>query len=149
MIKGKVMEHKELILEFLGKNRLMSLATCTKNTPWAATVFFAYDIENLDLFFFSRPDTKHCTDIAANPLVAVTFNQFWGEKMSVKGLQIVGRASRVLKGEGLVRSYAIFLKRHPWAALYAADHTLYVIHPDEIHHINQEAFGHFNRVRVK
>ncbi|MCR4328627.1 MAG: pyridoxamine 5'-phosphate oxidase family protein [Patescibacteria group bacterium] len=141
------MKHKHHILEYLSKNRLMSLATTSRNTPWATTVFFSYE-NNCDLFFFSNPHTKHCQDIAENPRVAITFNQYWGSPMSVKGLQITGIAAKVSKKD-YVHSYATFLARYPWAALFTANHTLYIIKPEEIYYIDQALFKHFHRVRAK
>ncbi len=141
------MKHKTRIVKFLSKNRLMSLATSARNVPWAATVFFAYDT-NGTIFFYSRKDTKHCRNIAKNPRVAVTFNQYTGKPNSIKGLQITGRASKV-SPRAYAKCYRIFTKRYPWAKKFAGDHTLYAIHPKEIHYIDQKLFGHFFRVRVK
>ncbi len=141
------MKHRTHILKFLGENRLMSLATSAGNKPWATTVFFAYDA-NCTIFFYSREDTKHCRNIGKNPHVAVTFNQYAGKPNSIKGLQVTGRAAEVAARE-YARCYTIFTKRYPWAKKFSGDHTLYAIHPREIHYIDQELFGHFFRVRMK
>jgi uncharacterized protein YhbP (UPF0306 family) len=148
------MKYKTHILAFLSKNRLMSLATSSKNKPWAATVFFAYD-KNCNILFYSREDTKHCRDIAKNPNVALTFNQWNGKPNSIKGLQIAGRASKIPKGRlNLPRwkvkpsFYSIYRNRYPWADKFKSDHTLYIVHPKEIHYIDQELFGHFFGVQT-
>ncbi|MBI2623781.1 MAG: pyridoxamine 5'-phosphate oxidase family protein [Candidatus Liptonbacteria bacterium] len=141
------MRYEAHIIKFLSKNRLMSLATSLRNKTWAATVFFAYDA-NCNLFFFSNPRTKHCKDIARNPHVAVTFNQYTGKPNSIKGLQIIGRASKVPR-KNLAGAYARYRARYRWADKFASDHALYVIRPAKIHYIDQKLFGHFFRVRVK
>src|SRR3989338_3060284 len=133
------MKHRSHILTFLSKNRLMSLATSANNIPWATTVFFAYD-NNCNILFYSREDTKHCRDIAKNPSVAITFNQFTGKPNSIKGLQITGRAAKVPKKE-LPRRYKIYRARYGWAENFKSDHVLYIITPREIHYIDQELFG--------
>ncbi len=145
--KPKNMKHRAHILNFLKRNRLMSLATSSKNMPWAATVFFAYDTIGT-IFFYSRKDTRHCRNIAKNPNVAITFNQYTGKPNSIKGLQIIGRASEVASCE-CARCYAIFTTRYPWAKKFSGDHTLYAIHPKEMYYIDQKLFKHFYRVRIK
>ena len=141
------MKYKSHILKYLSKNRLMSLATSSKNKPWTVTVFFAYD-KNCNILFYSRGDTKHCRDIAKNPNVAITFNQYTGKPNSIKGLQITGRASQVSK-RSFFRLYALYRQRYRWAESFKSDHTLYIIRPKEIHYIDQELFGHFFRIRIK
>lgn len=125
----------------------MALATVSSGTPWVANVFFAYD-KHCNLFFFSREDTRHSRHIAKNPKVAVGIHQFSGKPFLVNGLQLKGKARRVKKEE-YTQSFAIYLKRYPWAAQFLKDHILYKIKPTEIHYIDQKLFGHFNRVRVK
>lgn len=140
------MRYRNHILEYLGKNRLMSLATSSGNKPWAATVFFAYD-RSCNIFFYSRGDTRHAKHIARNPAVAITFNQYNGKPNSIKGLQITGRASKV-PSRDLKRSYALYRKRFPWAEDFKSDHALYIIRPRTIDYIDQELFGHFYRVKT-
>jgi uncharacterized protein YhbP (UPF0306 family) len=143
------MKYRTNILKFLSKNRLMSLATVAGNKPWAATAFFAYD-KNCNILFYSREDTKHCRDIAKNQNVAVTFNQWNGTPNSIKGLQIVGRASKIpISSSSFSSLYSIYRTRYPWAEKFKSDHTLYVIRPKEIYYIDQALFGHFFRVRAK
>ncbi|OGZ30295.1 MAG: hypothetical protein A2931_02010 [Candidatus Niyogibacteria bacterium RIFCSPLOWO2_01_FULL_45_48] len=134
------------VLKYLAENKLMSLATSSKNGgPWASTLFFAFD-KNLNILFFSRPDTRHCKNILKNPRVALTINQNWGGLGSIKGLQISGVARRPMKNE-YKKYYAIYKKRYSWADKFP-DHAIYVIEPTEVHFINQEIFGHFFRVKI-
>lgn len=141
------LENKKIVLDYLKRNKLMTLSTVSGNRPWSATVFFAYD-EKGQIFFYSRPDTKHCRHIAKNPYVSVVVNQDYGTPGSVKGMQIVGRARRVSKKD-LKRNYTLYLKRFPWADDFQKDHRLYGIMPTEIHYLDQKRFGHFFRVRMK
>jgi len=136
---------KNVVLEYLEKNKLCALATSLNNKPWSATVFFAYD-NRLHLLFFSREDTRHCLNINKNPIVSVAINQDYGTTGMVKGLQFVGRAKKV-SSKDLKRYYKIFRTRYTWANEFP-DHTLYRITPLEIHYIDQKLFGHFYRVQV-
>ena len=135
------------VREYLKRNRLMTLGTSLNNKPWAATVFFAYD-RNVNLIFYSREDTRHCEYIKKNPYVSVVVNHDWKERDGrVKGLQMTGRASKISKKD-YRHYYALYRSRFRWADAFASDHTLYVVKPIEVWHINQKLFGHFNRVRI-
>lgn len=123
----------------------MSLATASRNKPWSATVFFAYD-KNLNLIFFSREDTRHCKDIHENPYVSVAMNQDQ-QGHGIEGAQITGRASKVSSREHK-KFYALYKSRFKWADEFASDHALYLIKPSEVWYINEKLFGHFNRVRI-
>ena len=138
---------KKRLLRFLGKNRLMALATSNQNKPWSATVFFAFD-RKYNLIFFSRQDTKHCKHIRINPNVSAAINHEWRDTQgNIRGLQITGRVSRV-SHKDFRKQYAVFEKRFPWAESFANDHVLYLIRPREIWYIDEKLFGHFYRVRV-
>ncbi len=135
------------VLAYLGKNRLMTLGTSMNNKPWAATVFYAFD-KKANLIFYSRPGTKHCRHIKQNPYVSMVINHNWrNTDGTIKGLQITGRASKVLQRD-YRRIYALYKKRFKWADEFAPDHVLYLIKPKEIWYIDQKLFGHFNRVRA-
>lgn len=136
---------KKLVLEYLKKNKHMSIATSFKNQPWASTVFFAYD-KNLNIFFCSRRDTRHCKNISKNHRVAVTINQDWGVPGFVKGVQLSGRAGSVKKRDLKTRS-RLYRARYPWIKKFN-DHCLYVIKPKELYFIDAKRFGHFFRVKV-
>lgn len=135
------------VLEYLGRNRLMTLGTASGNKPWGATVFYTYD-KKLNLLFYSREDTKHCTHIKKNPNVSVVINHDWrypsGE---IKGLQITGRAAKIPKKD-YARAYRLYKARFKWADEFAEDHVLFRIKPREIWYIDQKLFGHVFRVRV-
>ena len=60
---------EKIVREYIDKTVHMSLGTSRDNKPWVCEVHFAYD-ENLNLYFVSMPNTRHCQEIAANPYVA-------------------------------------------------------------------------------
>ena len=137
--------NKKIVLDYLKRNKLMTLSTVSGNRPWSATVFFAYD-EKGQIFFYSRPNTKHCRHILKNPYVSVVVNHDHGTPGHVKGMQITGRAKRVPEKD-IKKDYAVYRKRFPWAD-ECSDHNLYVVVPAEIHYIDHKRFGHFFRVKM-
>ncbi len=136
------LELKQATLNYIETNRLMSVATVSDGKPWAVTVFFAYDTD-LNLYFFSRPDTVHAVNIEKEKHVAVTINQNWGTPGKVQGIQLIGTSHRS-HNPGEIATY---LKRHPWGMIYP-DHRVYKIVPEELYMVNHKLFGHFNRVRI-
>lgn len=77
-------------LAFLGARHCMSLATHGPEGLWAATVFYV----NLtfDLYFLSRPDTRHVRNIDASPQVAATISDEAADWAQIRGIQLEGRA---------------------------------------------------------
>lgn len=133
------------VLKYLKGNRLMTIGTSLKDRPWNATVFFAFD-KDFNILFFSREDTRHCQNIKINKYVSVAINQDWGKSGLIKGLQMIGIASKIPEKQR-AKFYSLYCARFPWAAEFP-DHALYIIKPAEIHYIDQKFFGHFHRVRI-
>lgn len=129
-------ELKKLILEYLEKNKLMTVATADNNIPWAATVFFAFD-QGLNLYFISREDRRHSQEIIKNPVVAITINQDFGKPGKVKGVQIQGEAAISEDRQDLDK----FIKRFAWAQKFLDSHKLFKIKPTFIRYLDDEKFG--------
>jgi len=144
MVKQK--DLKDKVLEYFSQNRLMSLATANENMPWSATLFYAYTPLH-EIIFYSRPDRVHSQHIAKNPYVSLAINHLWMKDKVIRGIQMTGKA-RMAEGEEKEKYYKIYEKRHPWAKKYASDHEVYVIEPLELHFLDEELFGHTNRVKV-
>jgi uncharacterized protein YhbP (UPF0306 family) len=104
-------ELKRQVLEYLQAHNTMTLATCADNVPWAATVFYAS--EDLSLYFFSAPDSRHCENISVNTKVAVTVQEDYRDWRQIKGLQLEGTVvpvdSMIEKGKAL----AIYARKYP------------------------------------
>lgn len=89
----------------------MTLATCAGDTPWAATVFFASD--DLNLYFFSAPDSRHCQNLATNARVAVTVQEDYQDWRKIKGVQLEGA---VILVDGILekaKALAIYARKYP------------------------------------
>jgi uncharacterized protein len=102
---------KQQILDYLETHNTMTLATCSGDVPWAATVFYASN--DLQLYFFSVPDSRHCQNLAANPRVAVTIQEDYRDWRKIKGIQLEGTVTAV---DGLVekaKAMAVYAGKYP------------------------------------
>ena len=102
---------KQQILDYLETHNTMTLATCSGDVPWAATVFYATN--DLRLYFFSVPDSRHCQNLAANPRVAVTIQEDYRDWRKIKGIQLEGTVTAV---DGLVektKAMAVYARKYP------------------------------------
>ena len=132
-------ELKKVILEYLEKNRRMTLATASENIPWAATVMFAYDT-NLNFYFISNPETRKIKNLEANPQISCAINEFKNKAGSTMGIQIGGMAEQLDKTKHK-KELEIFRKRFDWADDYLHDHELFKIKPSKIIYLDDEKFG--------
>lgn len=130
---------KQYILNYLGENRLMTLATAENNTPWAASVMFAYDTD-LNLYFISDPDTRKAQNLLNNPSVSVAINQHQKTPGKILGIQLEGTAHMLDKNKSQ-NELELFKKRFDWADDYLHDHELYKIKPEKIYYLDDELFG--------
>ena len=143
---------KQQILDYLHSHNTMTLATCSGDVPWAATVFYASD--EFELYFFSSPDSRHGQNLAANARVAVTVQEDYKDWRTIKGIQLEGKAVRVdgviekAKAMGIyARKYAdvIRLFTDPASgAFYKAflKVKFYRVDPERLFFIdNQQGFG--------
>jgi uncharacterized protein YhbP (UPF0306 family) len=104
-------ELKHQVLDYLRSHNTMTLATCAGDVPWAATVFFASD--DLRLYFFSAPDSRHGQNLAVNPRVAVTIQEDYPDWRAIKGIQLEGRVALV---EGVLekaKAMAVYAVKYP------------------------------------
>jgi uncharacterized protein YhbP (UPF0306 family) len=102
---------RQQVLKYLESHNTMTLATCSGEAPWAATVFYASD--DLRLYFFSAPESRHCQNLGANPQVAVTIQEDYHDWRKIKGIQLEGSVTLV---DGMVekaQAMAIYARKYP------------------------------------
>ena len=85
---------RTLIVEYLSSAKLMQVATSREGQPWICTVFFAFD-NNLNLYWISKPDSRHSEEIRQNEKVSgtIVLPHKIGEK--VRGIQLQGVAKKL------------------------------------------------------
>jgi len=102
---------RQQVLDYLESHNTMTLATSSSDTPWAATVFFASD--DLKLYFFSAPDSRHCQYLAANSRVAVTVQEDYKDWRRIKGIQLEGRVELVDGVLEKAKAMAVYAIKYP------------------------------------
>ena len=102
---------KRQVLSYLEVHNTMTLGTCLGDVPWAATVFYASD--DLHLYFFSVPDSRHCQNLAANPRVAVTVQEDYHDWQKIKGIQLEGTAILVDSIIEKAKAMAVYARKYP------------------------------------
>jgi uncharacterized protein len=104
-------ELKQQVLSYLEMHNTMTLGTCSGDVPWAATVFYASD--DLRLYFFSVPDSRHCQNLAVNPRVAVTVQEDYHDWQRIKGIQLEGTAILVDSMIEKAKAMAVYARKYP------------------------------------
>jgi len=102
---------RQQVLDYLKAHNTMTLATCSGEAPWAATVFFASD--GLSLYFFSAPESRHCQNLAANGHVAVTVQEDYKDWRKIKGVQLEGRVELVDGVAAKAKAMTIYALKFP------------------------------------
>lgn len=102
---------KRQILNYLETHNTMTLATTAGNSPWAATVFYASD--DLHLYFFSSPESRHCQNLAANPQVAVTVQEDYKDWREIKGIQLEGKVVAVDSVLEKAKAMTFYARKYP------------------------------------
>jgi uncharacterized protein YhbP (UPF0306 family) len=135
----------------------VSLATVADGAAHAASLMFA--VEGLSLYWTSDPGTRHSLAIERNPRVAATVAPDYGDFRLIRGLQIFGRARRLVEAgeaaharELLRRRFAFLreLEALPAALRAALDKAAYYrLDPDTLTLIdNTRRFGDKRTLRI-
>ena len=102
---------KQQVLSYLEGHNTMTLGTCSGDVPWTATVFYAS--EDLRLYFFSVPDSRHCQNLAANPRVAVTVQEDYHDWRKIKGIQLEGTVILVDSITEKAKAMMVYARKYP------------------------------------
>jgi len=101
---------EKIIREYITKTVHMSLGTAQDGKPWVCEVHFAYD-ENLNLYFRSKANRRHCLEIAENPSVAGNIVPQYGLEEGCGGaIYYEGEAVNVDNKEERERIFPYFQK---------------------------------------
>jgi uncharacterized protein len=143
---------KQQVLDYLASHNTMTLATCEGDAPWAATVFYASD--DLKLYFFSSPESRHCQNLTANPRVAVTIQEDYKDWRVIKGIQLEGKIELVDSVIEKAKAIVIYARKYPAVIKLFTDPTSGVYHraflkvkfyrvlPERLFYIdNEQGFG--------
>lgn len=100
------------VLEYLGERMKLTLATAsTTGVPHAATYMFV-NVGPL-IYFWTRPETTIAKQIAQNPVVAFTVDDYVEDWAKTKGVQGSGECRVVLNGQEIINVVRAFAEKYP------------------------------------
>jgi uncharacterized protein YhbP (UPF0306 family) len=112
MSGSPVVEVPSYVLDYLGEQRTMTLATASPSgVPHAST--FLYVNDGPTLHFWSKPDTTTARHIEQNSLVSFAIDEYTPDLGQQKGVQGRGEARVMLSGEEIARVAALFGDKFP------------------------------------
>jgi len=145
-VKDNPSQPPEAVLRMLREQSTLSLATASRaGTPHVAPVFYIVDDE-LRLYWFSEPKSRHSRDLAASPAAAASVfvpTDHWRE---ICGIQLRGTASVVREPARRAAVAAVYTERFalgPEFDALLARHRLYEFRPAWIRYLyNGVEFGY-------
>ncbi len=100
----------EKIEAFLAKHHLLSLATVADNAPQSASLFYAFDAENVGFIVASDMKTEHIRNVLVNDKISGTVALETDVVGKIEGIQFKGLMRAISQKEG-----ALYFKRFPYA----------------------------------
>ncbi|HXZ56910.1 MAG TPA: cyclic nucleotide-binding domain-containing protein [Gaiellaceae bacterium] len=100
------------VLDYLGEHQKLTLATAsTTGVPHAATFLFVND--GPQLFFWTRPETTTAKQVAQNPVVAFTVDDYAEDWSKTKGVQGTGECRVLLNASDIIDVARTFAEKFP------------------------------------
>ena len=81
------------IQKYINKGKMLQIATVSGDQPWSCTVYYASD-ENLNLYWISKPSTRHSQEIHKHSKVAASIPIKFDD-LIVVGVQLEGIAELI------------------------------------------------------
>ena len=119
--------------------------TSTRGSPRAADVYFVSD-ENLNLYFYSDPASRHSRNILRDSRIAATVRSESMDWREVKGVQVEGRVVRVDESGERQKAWRLMCKKFPFYGSFTdvvAHLEMYRVTPQWIRWLdNSQSFGY-------
>ncbi len=106
----------KLVIEFIKKHHVLTLATAVDNQPYCANCFYAYIEKENKLVFTSDAHTKHIQDVKKNSYVGGSIVLETSIIGKIQGIQFNGIMEEP-SGEQLEVANKVYLNRFPFARL--------------------------------
>lgn len=90
---------------------MMQVATVRDGQPWCVTLVFVTD-DKLNIYWVSKPDTRHSTELRDNPKIAVTIPVKLDIEGKKVGLSVEGEAVEVEDQTDLKLGVRLFADRY-------------------------------------
>jgi uncharacterized protein YhbP (UPF0306 family) len=98
------------VLDYLGSQKTLTLATTGLDGPWAATLTYVND--GAEIYIWSRPHSNTVRHIDQNPSAAFAIDDYAEDWRQTRGIQGRGRCAPVT-GEGIARAADLFGQKYP------------------------------------
>jgi uncharacterized protein YhbP (UPF0306 family) len=122
------------VLDYLGSQKSLTLATCGEDGPWAATLTFVND--GVALYVWTRPNSSTGRHLDENPVAAFAIDEYAEDWRQTKGIQGRGRCSPV-DGEGIATAANLFGEKYPQLRPGSTSAVVfYRIDPESLEFIN-------------
>jgi len=102
------------VLDYLGEHMKLTLATASATgVPHAATYMFV-NVGPI-LYFWARPESATAKQVAQNPVVAFTVDDYVEDWTKMKGVQGTGECRVLLNSEEIINVVRAFAEKYPEA----------------------------------
>ena len=98
------------VLDYLGSQKTLTLATSGDDGPWAATLTYAND--GSDIYIWTKPSSNTAKHLDQNPAAAFAIDEYTEDWKQTKGVQGRGSAS-VVEGEEIARAADLIGQKYP------------------------------------
>lgn len=106
--------------DFLLAHHVVGLATLWQGEPWAASCFYAFDMDEIALIVLSDPGTRHGEAMLAHARVAGTIAAQPAAVTDIRGIQFTADVG-LLAGDESDAARARYCQRHPIARLMGGE----------------------------
>ncbi len=129
------------VLAYLRAEATLTLATASRvGLPHAATMVYVAD--GITLYFCTRPESTTARNVAQNPAVAFTVDQYSADWSETRGVQGSGECQVLLNAAEIKRVVALFRSRFSFLSeTSTANLSVYRIVPSELRFIDGAAGG--------
>lgn len=98
------------VVDYLGAQKTLTLATTGLDGPWAATLTYVND--GPEIYIWTRPHSNTARHIDQNPSAAFAIDEYSEDWRQTKGVQGRGKCAPVT-GEGIARAADLFGQKYP------------------------------------
>ena len=113
------------IIDFINEHHVLTLATCSQETPYCANCFYTYLPNKQALIFSSDIETKHIQDVVNNPKVAGSIVLETKTVGKIQGIQFLGAMRSASNKEEEKTINKAYLNAFPYAILKST--TLWIL----------------------
>ena len=98
------------VLDYLGSQKALTLATSGDDGPWAATLTYVND--GPEIYIWTKAGSNTSKHIEQNPKAAFAIDEYAEDWKQTKGIQGRGKCS-VVEGEGIAKAADLFGQKYP------------------------------------